>query len=118
MNTGDTKQNLLAEVFELALLRHNLGRLETEVRLLLEQAERNAAEGGLPPSLIAKAAGLTPGRITQILARPSAADHPPAALRKITAPILEWPADALRKHSGDFTGTMTYPPYPEPRNRT
>ena len=77
MGTRDEKQNLLAEVHDLASLRHALGRLENEVRLLLEQAERNAARGGVPASLIAKAAGLTPGRITQILARPDDADHSP-----------------------------------------
>lgn len=118
MDTRDEKQNLLTEVHELAKLRHALGRLETEVRLLLEQAERNAAAGGLPPSLIAKAAGLTPGRITQILARPDDADHPPTQLHQIIYPILEWPGDAIDKHRADFPGEMTYPPYPEPRSRS
>lgn len=117
MSAADTQQNLLAEVHELARLRHTLHHLETDVRLLLEQAERNAAHGGIPASLIAKAAGLTPGRISQILARPSHADHTPAALHNISAPILEWPADALRARQEDFAGSMTYPPYPAPRSR-
>lgn len=118
MDARDEKQSLLAEVYELAALRHALGRLETEVRLLLEQAERNAATGGLPPSLIAKAAGLTPGRITQILARPDDADLSPTQLHKVTYPILEWSADAIDKHRADFLGEMFYPPYPEPRSRS
>ena len=117
MGTRDEKQNLLAEVHDLASLRHALGRLENEVRLLLEQAERNAARGGVPASLIAKAAGLTPGRITQILARPDDADHSPEALHKIAYPIQEWPADALNRHRADFPGEMTFPPYPAPRTR-
>lgn len=117
MGTRDEKQNLLAEVYDLASLRHALGRLENEVRLLLEQAERNAARGGVPASLIAKAAGLTPGRITQILARPDDADHSPEALHKIAYPIQEWPADALTRYQADFPGNMTYPPYPAPRAR-
>lgn len=118
MDDGHTQQNLLAQVYELATLRHALGRLETEVRILLEQAERNAATGGVPPSLIAKASGLTPGRITQILAHPTDSDHSPHTLNKIAAPILEWPADALTRHRADFPGVMTFPPYPTPRART
>lgn len=114
----DNQQDLLAEVYELAALRHGLGRLETEVRLLLEQAERNAASGGIAPSLIAKATGLTPGRITQILARPNDADHTPTQLRKIASPVLERPADAIKHHQADFPGQMTYPPYPSPRARS
>lgn len=117
MDARDEKQSLLAEVYELAALRHALGRLENEVRLLLEQAERNAARGGVPASLIAKAAGLTPGRITQILARPDDSDHSPEALHKIAYPIQEWPADALNRHRADFPGEMTPPPYPAPRTR-
>lgn len=118
MDDSYAQQNLLAQVYELAALRHALRRLETEVRILLEQAERNAACGGAPPSLIAKASGLTPGRITQILARPTDSDHSPHALHKIAAPILGWPADALTRHRADFPGVMTFPPYPAPRART
>ena len=118
MSVRDEKQNLLAEVHELAALRHALGSLENEVRLMLEQAERNAARGEVPPSLIAKAAGLTPGRITQILARPSDADRTPTELRKLTYPVCEWPAEALKAHRADFLGEMTYPPYPAPRSRS
>lgn len=118
MDNDYAQQNLLAQVHELAALKHALGQLETEVRILLEQAERNAATGGVPPSLIAKASGLTPGRITQILARPTDSDHSPHTLHKIAHPILAWPADALTRHRADFPGVMTFPPYPAPRTRT
>lgn len=118
MSFIESPQNLLSEVCELAQLRFTLHRLETEVRQLLEQAERNAASGGVPASLIAKAVGITPGRISQILARPSDADHSPAQLHKIAGPILEWPAEALAERQTEFPGRMTYPPYPAPRSRT
>lgn len=42
----------------------------------------------------------------------------PALVPRRGERVHDGTADALRKHSGDFTGTMTYPPYPEPRNRT
>jgi hypothetical protein len=108
-------QNLLAAVYELAKFTHELRNLATEARQLLEQAERNAVNGGLPPSLVAKAAGLTAGRITQILARPAENDLPPRALADRSYKILEWPADALKRHSASFSGEMTYPPYPAGR---
>lgn len=114
---NETKQNLLAVVIELASLRHALGGLEDVTRRLLEQAERNAAKGGLPPSLIAKAAGVTPGRITQLLARPDVDDLSPAQLSRRAFDLTEWPQDALKDHRKSFAGEMTYPPYPEPRNR-
>lgn len=113
----EPKQNLLAVVVELATLRHALGSLEAEVRRLLEQAERNAAKGSVPPSLIAKAAGVTPGRITQLIARPDTDDLAPAQLSRRCSNLIGWPQDALTEHKKDFPGKMTYPPYPEPRNR-
>lgn len=115
IESAENPQNLLANVYELAKFIHELRNLATEARQLLEQAERNAVKGGLPPSLVAKAAGLTAGRVTQILARPGDHDLRPRALADRSYKILEWPTDALKRHSASFPGEMIYPPYPAGR---
>lgn len=116
--TSERRQHdLLAEVYELAQLRHALGRLEDDVRLMLEQAERNAAWGNVPPSLIARAAGVTPGRVTQVLGRSDEDDALPSDLRLTAIEIFEWMAEAVETRRADFPGLMTYPPYPAPRRK-
>lgn len=112
IESAKNPQNLLAMVCELAEFTHQLRNQAAEARQLLEQAERNAVSGGLPPSLVAKAAGLTSGQVAQILARPGDHDLPPHALAERSNKILGWPQDALKSHSASFQGKMTYPPYP------
>lgn len=113
--SADNPQTLLAEVYELAKFTHELRNLATEARQLLEQAERNAVKGGLPPSLVAKAAGLTAGRVTQIIARPDDHDLPSRALHARSSKLLERPEVALQRHSASFPGEMSDPPYPASR---
>ncbi|MGP4968775.1 hypothetical protein [Glutamicibacter sp. BW77] len=112
------KQSALATVNELATLRHALTSMAEEVRILLEQAERSAAAHDVPPSLIAKAAGITKGRMTQLLARPGTNDLLGSQITKIAFNLVELPQDTLRAHKADFPGEMTFPPYPQPRKRT
>lgn len=112
------KQSSLATVHELATLRHALTRMADEVRILLEQAERSAAAHDVPPSLIAKAAGVTKGRMTQLLARPGTNDLLGSQITKKAFNLVELPQDTLRSHKADFPGEMTFPPYPQPRKRT
>ncbi|MGP5023384.1 hypothetical protein ACTXM3_18015 [Glutamicibacter arilaitensis] len=116
--TDEDKQSALATVHDLAKLRHALTSMAEDVRRLLEQAERSAAAHDVPPSLIAKAAGVTKGRMTQLLARPDTLDLIGVQIHKKAHQLTQYPQDALSAHKADFPGEMTFPPYPQPRKRT
>lgn len=115
--SDDDQQARLATVYELAQLRHALSGMAEEVRVLLEQAERSAAAHQVAPHLIAMAAGVSRGRVTQLLSRPSDNDLLGSQLDKIRDKLVEYPQDALAEHKKSFPGEMTFPPYPEPRKR-
>lgn len=115
MTKHEDQQNLLANIYEVAKMRHALQVLDKELVATQSTAMRNASLAGISAALIAKATGLTPGRVSQILGASSEEDRAPQELNAITTEILEWPLEALKKQQQTFLGKMTYPPYPAPR---
>ncbi|MBF4588433.1 hypothetical protein [Curtobacterium sp. VKM Ac-2887] len=61
-------------------------------------------------AVIADAAALTPGRVSQVV---SAGEWPASteAAHDRWHAIRDWPGDALRRHRSSFSGRMTFPPY-------
>lgn len=108
------QQNELANVVTAARMLHSLRALTAEVETLLAQAMVRADATGITKTVIAEAAGLTRGRVSQIVTATPSAPNPHDRLYKIT----EWPGDAIREHAADFAGTMTYPPYTRRRTTT
>lgn len=102
----DNQQNALADVNTAARLLHQLRGLASEVEGLLASAMSTADSLGLTKSIVAEAAGVSRGRVSQIVA----ATPDPAPSRRLYT-ISEWPGDALRGHLDGFLGHMTYPPY-------
>ncbi len=117
MAAEKTQQNLLANIYQVAQLRHAMRQLDQELVTLQANAMRNANLLGISAALIAKAAGLTPGRVSQVMADSPGEDRSPQELNDTTTQILEWPAEALKKYHQTFPGEMTYPPYPAPRKK-
>lgn len=104
------RQNALGDVFEMAQLLHSRRGLTGEVERLLGDVMRIAHGSGVSQAVIADAAALTPGRVSQVV---SAGEGP--ALTEATHDrwhaIREWPGDALCRHRSSFSGRMTFPPY-------
>jgi hypothetical protein len=94
----------------MAKLLHALRGLTGEVEGLLAHAMWNAKHLGLSQAVIAEAAAVTPGRVSQVV---SAGQRPESAevVWDRWQSIREWPGDALRRHRSSFTGRMTFPPY-------
>ncbi|KZL31388.1 hypothetical protein A3852_20800 [Rhodococcus qingshengii] len=114
MNDED-RQNALADVVELARLLHALRGLSDEVEALLADAMKIARSSGLSQALIAEAAALSPGRVSQIVK----SDEPEVSRSQVhdrVYKITEWPSDALRTYWASFPGRMTMPPYPRRRH--
>jgi hypothetical protein len=108
---GDAdRQDALSDVVEMAELLHSLRGLTGEVEGLLADAMRIAHGAGVSQAVIADAAALTPGRVSQVIAageRPASTE----ATHDRWHAIREWPGDALRRHRSSFSGRMTFPPY-------
>lgn len=109
------KQDALADVIETARLVHELRGLAAEVEGLLAQAMVVAADEGLTKAIIAEAAGVTPGRVSQIVSA-TAVTSTGRALRDRIHKITNWPGDALGGHRATFAGRMTFPPYSRRRS--
>ena len=104
------RQNALADVIESARLLHALRELSAELETLLAGAIRTAHGEGLSQAIIAEAAALSPGRVSQIVSG-SAVQTSHKQLHDRIYKISEWPGDALRPYRASFTGRMTFPPY-------
>ncbi|GAA3141973.1 hypothetical protein GCM10020255_018780 [Rhodococcus baikonurensis] len=63
----DDRQKALEDVEELARLLHALRGLSVEVEALLVDAMKIARSSGLSQALIAEAAALSPGRVSQVV---------------------------------------------------
>ncbi|NMM91663.1 hypothetical protein B2J88_46520 [Rhodococcus sp. SRB_17] len=110
MDDDDDRQNALADVVELARLLHAFRGLSDEVEALLVDAMKIARNSGLSQALIAEAAALSPGRVSQVVKSDGAVvsrSHLNDRVRK----IREWPGDALQPYRASFPGRMTMPPY-------
>lgn len=92
------KKTLLADIRELTVLLRELTGLTSEVRTLLDQGILDATQADLSPQQIASASGLTPEAITAKLEATTGGDLTSAARHHRAMEILEWPADALRRH--------------------
>lgn len=113
MNDAD-KQDALANVVELAGMLHALRGLSDEVETLLAEAMKIANREGLSQAIIAEAAALSAGRVSQVVTAGDAS-IPAKRVSDRMYKITEWPGDALRPHRSSFTGQMTMPPYPRRR---
>ncbi|MGO1398933.1 hypothetical protein [Agrococcus casei] len=112
--TDEDRQNALADVIESARLLHALRQFAGELESLATDAIKIARAEGVPQTLIAEAAALSAGRVSQIVND----GEPPAPRVEVSRRIYEmseWPGDALRPHRAAFAGRMTYPPYPRRR---
>lgn len=113
--SDEIKQNALADVVESARLLHALRQLAGELESLLADTIKIAQRDGVPQALIAEAAAISAGRVSQIVND----GEPPAPSREVRRAIhqmSEWPGDALRPHRATYTGLMTYPPYARRRS--
>lgn len=113
--TDELRQNALADVVDSAQLLHALRGLSAELETLLADAIAVARDTGLSQAVIAEAAALSPGRVSQIVSR-GAGQASPKKLHDRVREISEWPGDALRSHRATFAGRMTYPPYARRRD--
>jgi hypothetical protein len=114
MSRDEDWQSALTYVSDAAERLHQVRALERELVDLVGVATRSAVALGVPGQLVAKAAGVTPGRVSQIVAAPGEADA--GDWRARVWEVTESPADALRRHWGGFAGVMTYPPYERRRS--
>lgn len=101
------QQTHLADITTAARLIHQLRGLTSELEALLAQAMVHADAAHLTKTVIAEAAGVTRGRVSQIVTATPSGSSPHHRIQD----IAEWPGDALRPHVEGFSGTMTYPPY-------
>lgn len=108
--SNEAQQDALADVYTAAAYLASLRALAAETEQLLASAMASAVDRGLTKAIVADAAGISRGRVSQIV---SSSDVSPltTAQRARAHTIEEWPADALREHRHAFTGSMTYPPY-------
>lgn len=106
----DDRQNALADVSELAQLLHALRGLSGEVETLLAEAMKVAHDRGLTQVLIADAAALSPGRVSQIVKDGEVFMTRKQLSERVHA-LREWPGDALRPYRASFAGHMAMPPY-------
>lgn len=106
----DDRQNALADVSELAQMLHALRGLSGEVESLLADAMKVAHAVGLTQVLIADAAALSPGRVSQIV-KDGEVSTPWEQLSERVHTLREWPGDALRPYRASFAGHMAMPPY-------
>ncbi len=114
MDRDEDRQSALAYVSDAAERLHEVRALERELVDLVSIATRSAVALGVPSRLVAKAAGVTPARVSQITAVREEAD--PGDWRARVWEVTDSPADALRRHRGGFAGVMTYPPYQRRRS--
>ena len=114
MDRDEVWQSALASVSDTAERLHEVRALERELVDLVSIATRSAVALGVPSRLVAKAAGVTPARVSQITAVKEEAD--PGDWRARVWEVTDFPADALRRHRGGFAGVMTYPPYQRRRS--
>ena len=114
MSRDEDLQSALAYVSDVAERLHEVRALERELVDLVSIATRSAVALGVPSRLVAKAAGVTPARVSQITAVKEEAD--PGDWHARVWEVTEYPADALRRHRGGFAGVMTYPPYQRRRS--
>lgn len=108
--TDEDRQNALARVLELSGMLHALRGLADEVEALLADALKLARDTGLSQAIIAEAAGLSRGRVNQVV-KNGEASLTRRQLGDRAYEILGWPGDALRPHRASFSGHMTVPPY-------
>ncbi len=110
MGEDSRRQDALASVYELAQMLYGLRGLAEEVEALLADAMKLAHGEGLSQAIIADAAALTRGRVSQVV-RSGDAIQSRTQLRDRTHQVCEWPGDALRPYRLRFSGRMTMPPY-------
>ncbi|KZF15180.1 hypothetical protein A2J01_32185 [Rhodococcus sp. EPR-134] len=110
----DDRQKALEDVEELARLLHALRGLSVEVEALLVDAMKIARSSGLSQALIAEAAALSPGRVSQVV-KSEGAVVSRSHLHDRVFNISEWPGEALHPYKASFTGRMTRPPYSKRR---
>lgn len=104
------QQDALADVYMAAAQLSALRALAAETEQLLASAMVSAVAGGITKTIIAEAAGLTRGRVSQIVGS-SDVRSLTREQRARAHTIEEWPADVLREHRAAFAGKMTFPPY-------
>ncbi|MGO1409806.1 hypothetical protein [Microbacterium sp.] len=118
MITDADRQHRLTNVHRIAQHLHAVRAYTAELLQLLEEAEHAAASSGAARSLIAQAADVTPGRMTQILARPSDQHRSPALIDERVEELLRDMPPAISRHEASFAGTVPQPPYPRPIPRS
>ncbi|NRI68755.1 hypothetical protein FEZ60_24860 [Rhodococcus sp. MS16] len=94
---------------ELARLLHAFRGLSDEVEALLADAMKIARSSGLSQALIAEAAALSPGRVSQVV-KSDGAVGPRSQVHDRVWKISEWPGETLRPYAASFSGHMTMPP--------
>jgi Fe2+ transport system protein FeoA len=109
MATQEQQQNAVAEVREAAVLAYALRTLADEVHARMLDAVRDAHAAKVPQWVLAEATGLTPGRVSQIVAE--APERDSAENRRRLYEMGEWPGDALRPLRRDAPGRTILPPY-------
>lgn len=92
--------------------------VERELTDLLAMATRAAIGYGAPGRAVAKAAGVTPGRVSQIVARTSTATPSPSPVRGYTDNFPYAAPASLDELRGPTSGQVTVPahidPFPDP----
>ena len=106
----EARQDALANVVELARMLTGLRSLSDEVEALLADAMKAAHDTGLSQAIIADAAALSPGRVSQVI-KSGEASRSRTQWSDRTHQITEWPGEALQPYRATFTGYMTMPPY-------
>lgn len=108
MDGDDATQNALMYVSDAARRLHEVRALEQELVDLVAVAARNAVSEGAPGRVVAQVAGVTPGRVSQIVSQADPVDV--LDWRARIREIADSPADVLHSHAEGFAGVMTFPP--------
>lgn len=110
MTADEDRQNALAYTWDAFSTAHKLRALADRLTELGHSGIRECARLGLSQAIVADAAALTPGRVSQIVSS-GPIEHD---WRSEVHRLVEWPGDALRTMPR-FEGRMTMPPYPRRR---